>query len=224
VDNHAMDVAFLYPDAGHFVADGATITGEVTVTGATCAVTQAVWRVEGKAVATNASPPYALAWPATNVCIGPVSLQAQAWSSAGETAVSERRDVVVYTDGDGDGMADQWEFDRLGSATNTSAGTDSDADGTDDVTEFVSDTDPASSTSRFDIVDAAMTELLSLDVATSTARYYRVWIATNAMDGASWAATSNRFRGAAGVSSWAETNAPASGGDARFYRVTAELP
>lgn len=220
VDNHDLDVEIVLPEEGAYVPDGVMVTGQASVVIGSGAVTQLVWFLEGKSVITNAGGPYAFAIPTTNLGIGPVSIHARVWSDAGESAVSAKRGVVVYTDADGDGMPDAWEFDRLGSATNTGMSTDSDGDGARDPEEFLADTDPGSTASVFRIVSASI-PAATITAPTATTRFYRIWSTSNVLDGGAWIAVSNRARGVAGLATWGDTNAP---GSVRSYRVTAELP
>lgn len=59
---------------------------------------------------------------------------------------------MVSADGDGDGIPNEWEILYFGGFTNAVATTDSDGDGADNLTEYVSGYDPTDSNSVFKVV------------------------------------------------------------------------
>lgn len=227
VKNHALTCALDAPAAGRYFLRGAAVTATVSTAGAAGTVTQVTLFVEGKPSGVDTSPPYAFAWSTTNTGIGVVGVQARADSDAGESTLSERVEVIVYTDADGDGLSDQWEFERLGSATNFAGADDPDGDGYSNLAEFLADTDPSNALSRLAITAVAQgAPPFTMTFASRTTRVYRVGLQDGALAETAWGVATGSFDAAEGATTWSDTptNAPPAPNATRFYRLETSLP
>lgn len=224
VDRHALTCAITNPVAGRYLLRGSVVTAEVAAV-SPGTVTQVTLYVEGKSFATTSGAPASLLWSTTNHGAGTVGLQAQAWDDGGRTTVSEVVPVQLYTDDDGDGLPDQWEYRALGSATNGVATDDPDGDGQDNHAEFLADTDPRDATSRYEVASFSWASGPMLGLTAATSRVHRVEFSDGSLLDDAWIAASNALP-AAGSVTWldAPTNAPAGTNGFRFYRVRAKLP
>ncbi len=228
VSNHAMRCEWVSPPSLRHVLRGVVVTSEVAVVDPVGAVTQVTFFVEGKWAGSTTTPPYRLAWPTTNRAVGAIHLQARADTDAGASARTGLRPLVIYTDEDGDGVSDQWEFDRLGSATNYAGGADPDADGFDNRAEFLADTDPLDPVSflRIGTMSTATNPApFQFSFESRTTRVYRVGYLDATLD-AVWSATSNTFAGTGAAVNWLDTptNAPPATNALRAYRIETILP
>lgn len=228
VDNHGLVCELLSPAPGRYFLRGAAVTAEVNAAGAGT-VTQVTVFVEGKVAGVDTSSPFAVSWATAKFGVGPVGVQARADNADGQQVLSTRREIVVYTDGDGDGLSDQWEYERLGSATNYNGAQDPDGDGAANVAEFLADTDPSNALSRFEITalptppDAASP---SFSFVSRTTRVYQVGLQDTSLVSSAWGAATGAIAAAQGSTTWTDalTNAPAGSNAFRFYRVHAGLP
>jgi uncharacterized protein (TIGR03790 family) len=226
VQNHALTCQVAEPAPGRYFLSGAAVTTTVEASGSAGTVTQVSLYVEGKAAGVDTAAPFQFTWSTTNTGIGVVGLQARADSDAGEAAVSERVEVFVYTDADGDGLSDQWEYERLGSATNSTGGVDADGDGVSNRDEFLADTDPSNSASRLVIQTVSGGDPFGLSFASRTTRVYRVGLQDGSPDLAPWVAATGAFASADGTTTWSDTptNAPPATNTFRLYRIETSLP
>ena len=129
----------------------------------------------------------------------------------------------VSADADLDGLPDQWEQDKFGTTTNSATG-DNDADGLDNLSEYIADTSPTDINSFFGIITnatrAANTESLIVNPS-STARVYDVYFATNLLSAPVWTAAGLLVPGNGGTLVLTFTN----GADAvRYLRTGVKLP
>ncbi len=210
---------------GRMFAHGSVITAQVFTADGLGSVTQVTLYAEGKVYAVTSAPPYTFTIATTNFGAGWLSLRALARSSADESAVSQAAHALIFTDADGDGMSDEWEYVRLGSATNSNGTLDSDHDGVKDVDEFLADTDPADASSKFQIVGAALHGLAAqIEFSARSTRQYRVeFLNGDLSDAGAWTADPTNFAaGAEGLMLW--TNLPPSTNAVRFYRINAQRP
>jgi uncharacterized protein (TIGR03790 family) len=226
VQNHALACAITNPAAGRYFEHGAGVTTEVLTAGSAGTVTQVTLFVEGKRAGADTSPPFAVAWSTTNTGLGVVGLQARADSDAGEATLSERVEVVVYRDADGDGMSDQWEYEALGSATNFGGAADTDSDGRSNRDEFLADTDPSNAASRLQIESIIAPEPFAFSFASRTTRVYRVGLQDGSLEASPWTAATGAFTTVAGSTPWSDTptNAPPATNTYRLFRVETALP
>ena len=226
VDNRDTTCTITAPAPGAHVWRGAAVTVAVAAASAGT-VTQVCLYAEGKWVAATSAPPWTFVWVSSNYGAGAIGLQARADSDTDGAAVSAVQAVVVDADGDGDGMPDRWEYERFGSATNQAGGGDADGDGASNLAEYIADTDPTHSASRFAVrqLGGPYTSATARLVFTgSSNRLYRVHRQDGSLtNSAGWAAAgSNDFAGAAGDTAWSDD--PAVTNDTRAYRVRVRVP
>jgi hypothetical protein len=229
VDNNGIVCAVDRPLGGQHFARGASVTVDVTATTSAGTITQVALWVEGKVLAFTSAPPYAWTWMTTNFGAGSIGVQAQAFDSLGQSALSDVHRVILFSDDDGDGASDQWEYEHLGSATNYDGVADPDADGVNNRDEYLADTQPTNGGSRLAVASIARTNgAIELTFPSRTTRHYRVGLNDSALaGGGSWQPASNGyFAVAGGATPWTDdpTNAPASTNNIRFYRVEAVVP
>lgn len=219
VKQHDMTCALTNPPAGRYVFRGSLPTVEVAVVSPS-SVTQVEFFAEGKRVSSTSAPPYDFVWATTNYGAGIVGLQAVARDTRGLAACSEIIPISLYSDEDGDGLPDQWEYRMLGSRTNSTANADPDGDGQDNLAEFLADTDPQNFLSRHEIraLDAAAGVQL-LFPATNT-RSFIVEVADDLGLANLWSSATNSVFTTNGLAIWPD----AATNGIRFYRVRASLP
>ncbi|HEY8241166.1 MAG TPA: TIGR03790 family protein, partial [Kiritimatiellia bacterium] len=137
VDNNSLTCTVVEPVSGHHELRGTAITVTAAVAGGT--ITQVSLFAEGKLYAQTSAPPYAWTWATTNVGAGLIELQARADGTANQSVLSDVAFVTLYSDDDGDGASDQWEYRHFGSATNWDGVADPDGDGVGNAEEFLAD-------------------------------------------------------------------------------------
>ena len=225
VDRHDLVCVITNLASGRHILRGGVVTAEVSAV-SPGAVTQVLLYVEGKLFAATSAPPYRFIWPTTNYGAGVVGLQALAQDGDGRATLSDPVALQLYTDGDGDGMSDQWEYRALGSATNGAAGDDPDDDGQSNLAEFLADTDPRDSASRHEVQTVRLADGLALDIPVTTTRAFQVEYSDTDLSSPAWTAALQSLPSATGVVTWldAPTNAPAAPNGFRLYRVRADLP
>lgn len=213
VDNHDLSCTITSPaDRVYRLREG-VVTASVSTAASMGSVTQVVVFTEGKVLATGATAIVAL----TNYGAGPLRLQAQAWDDLGRSTRSEIVTVLVYTDADGDGMGDQWEYAAFGALTNAAGAADADGDGVSNRDEFLAGSEP---TNALSFLQVSLLDVTSLQVHTATDRVFRLRRNDgDLLDGASWYATGTYFRGSGLVTL---DPGPATG-DVRFLAVEAGL-
>lgn len=228
VSNHAMRCEWVSPPSLRHVLRGAVVTSEVAVVDPVGAVTQVTFYVEGNWVGSTTTPPYRLAWSTTNRAVGAIHLQARADTDAGASARTGLRPLVIYTDEDGDGLSDQWEFDHFGSATSTVGSADADGDGVDHLGEFLADTDPldAASQLRIDWLPPSSNPApFAVSFPSRTSRIYRIGYIDATADG-TWLGATAELAGTGAAFTWVDvpTNAPPATNALRAYRIETSLP
>ena len=126
-------------------------------------------------------------------------------------------------DSDADGIPDWWERQYSGDIQGLVATNDPDGDGFDNLAEWTALTDPTNAASDFRIASAQGTNgVVALTFQGWTNRYYRVFARDPPLTNGAWyAADSNAFAGAGGLTVWTDTNLPPA--SARFYRLGASL-
>lgn len=219
VKTHDLTCAITNLVNGRHVLRGASITAEVAVA-SPGTVTQVQFWTEGKLFASTSAPPYAFPWPTTNYGAGAIGLQALAHDDGGRATLSEVVTVQLYTDTDGDGLSDQWEYRTLGSRTNGAAGDDPDVDGQNNLAEFLADTDPRVFDSRHEISGLDLTNGLALIFPVTNTRAFAVEIAGDLLTSNAWTTATNPVPSTNGLAQWPDE---ATNG-VRFYRVRAGLP
>jgi hypothetical protein len=126
----------------------------------------------------------------------------------------------VFTDTDGDGIADYWEILHFGNLTTCNASTDWDGDGLSDYAEYVAGTDPTSDESTFGFGSTSAPSatpsnfMFVVRWASQTNRTYTIECATNLMAGFDMPLATS-IAATPPVNEYAHTNATGIG----FYRV-----
>ena len=151
------------------------------------------------------------------------------WSYTKDGSVTNGLDAAFVSevtmtgvpDRDADGIPDGWEIRYFGSATGAQAFAHSDDDGFSDYEEYIADTDPTNSTSRFDgVVDVYFESPLTVSISlTSTQRFYDLYAATNLID-PSWEAVVFGIAGSGSNRTVTVTNTP----DQYYFRSGVRLP
>jgi hypothetical protein len=125
----------------------------------------------------------------------------------------------LYTDQDGDGVSDQWEFQQFGGSTNFNGAADPDGDGYMNVEEFFADTEPTNALSFLAVQE--ITSDIGISFMTSTDRMYRIQINNgDLMNAGSWGPTGNYFQGSGALKTLLD-GAPTN--QVRFYAVEPHL-
>lgn len=127
--------------------------------------------------------------------------------------------VMAGDDSDGDGLPDSWETAQLGSLT-YGPNDDPDADGQNNLEEFVGGTNPTNAGSYFIIDDIMLDTASHIYFSGVTGRTYWLLFTTNLLDGASWASVGGGMQGSNGVMSITDTNNAAR----RLYRLRVTMP
>ena len=130
--------------------------------------------------------------------------------------------VIPDFDSDANGLPDRWEQTYFGAIQGATATNDPDADGADNLSEWVAHTDPTNSKSRLTI--SAIQRTLTATTLTfdgSQDRFYRIYAAESLPTNAWTLLTSNSFTGANGPTLWSDTNITSVAN--RFYRIRASL-
>ncbi len=229
VDNNVISCTITQPIAQANFSQGSMVTVMVDATVSPGSITQVTLYVEGKAFAQATAPPWQFTWSTTNYGAGQVSLQALAHDQAGESAFSPLRPVTLFTDTDGDGLSDQWEYARLGSATNYNGTADPDVDQFNNLGEYIADTLPLDSNSLFRVqsVQGQTTNLIGLTFIPATTRVYRVYFNDSSLiNPDAWQAGSNEFWGSNGQTTWWDdgTDFSMTTNDYRYYRIKVRRP
>lgn len=169
--------------------DTVTVTNTVAPAGASFAALTFSW---------TAGPAFA---GTTN----PVVFVANDGRGDSASVVTGATSIVVPGDYDGDGLADAWEWNNFATLTNA-AGGDADADGFNNLGEFVAGTQPTNATSLFRVtqhVTSGVTNRL-ITIATQPGRLYTIQFAdASPTNNASWQPFANA---AQGIGTWTETN------------------
>ena len=130
--------------------------------------------------------------------------------------------MIPDFDSDANGLPDRWEQTYFGAIQGATATNDPDADGADNLSEWVAHTDPTNSKSRLTI--SAIQRTLTATTLTfdgSQDRFYRIYAAESLPTNAWTLLTSNSFTGANGPTLWSDTNITSVAN--RFYRIRASL-
>jgi hypothetical protein len=136
-------------------------------------------------------------------------------------AYTNRFTPAANPDGDGDLMPDAWETAQFGTLARDGTN-DFDADGVCDLNEYIADTQPTNALSHLSQgVSPLGASLLSITVnPSSTARWYRVYVATNLVGPVPWIYTGVNDYGNGAILILTVTNNGAQG----LYNVRASLP
>lgn len=125
------------------------------------------------------------------------------------------------TDMDSDGMPDSWEQTYFGGSTNAAANADSDGDRVSNLGEYITGTDPTSSSSKPQLrILASSNAPAMLGIQTSSNRLYAVDYSTNIVPPA-WSLLTNITGDGSYISFPTGTNATKKGW---YYRFRARLP
>lgn len=131
--------------------------------------------------------------------------------------------LVRSADSDGDGIPDGWELDHgFNPVDPADALTNPDADGFNNLQEYIADTDRTNPASYFRITAVSNLPPWTVYFVSSTARTYKLYGCTNLASG-TWTNVpgAGPRAGAGGADSMHDTNWPAKG---PFYRVKVNLP
>ncbi len=216
VDNNSLTCTVLRPASGQNILFGSTITNEIAAGGGT--ITQVTLLVEGKAVATTNFWPLTL----TNYGAGVMEVQARADGPSG-SVLSPVNYVTIYTDNDGDGASDQWEYKHFGDVTLWSGADDPDGDKVGNADEYRADTQPTNSADYFHataLARSATSASTRVTFASETTRTYRIETSAAVTNNAAWLEVTNLNAGLPGTTTWED----ASSGTNAFYRVRAVVP
>lgn len=129
-------------------------------------------------------------------------------------------------DTDGDGLPNEWEIEYFGVFDGADAASDPDADGAANREEYIADTSPLDSASRFGEIASASADgeavRIALDGWTSTGRVYDIWW-TPSLTEPDWRPLGLSSRGR-GDSTGLTFSIPQTNGPALFYRAGVALP
>lgn len=223
VDNNSITCAVVSPLSGQNFSRGVAITTQVAAATSIGSITQVQFFAEGKLLSRTGAPPYVFIVSTTNVGSGSLALQARADDNGGRSALSEIETIVIFSDRDGDGLSDQWEYAQFGGLTNATPGADSDGDQVSNAAEYIADTEPTNGNSYFRIVGYdGFPEVIQF--SSRTTRTYRVdYLEGSLTNISSWSpADTNLIEGSEGVTAW--TNANPSTNSVRLYRVNVRRP
>lgn len=231
VNNHTASCTITSPAdrASFLLGTSVTVYVEAAAAGGGSVSTVQCY-VEGKLLASTGTAPYVFTFSTTNYGVGLVGIQAKSVSSNGDAVLSAKVDVLVLPDYDFDSMDDNWETSSFGSITNWGAWDDPDTDGVYNVNEYVADTQPTNSASKFTAVIYWRTNspgYSEIDFGSSTARQYWVHYRENPLDSNfAWLMGSNALTGNGGTSVWYDngTDLPAPTNTYRYYRVRVRRP
>lgn len=218
VTNHSLACAIV--PSTRTVAWGAGFTVDVTTATGAGPVTQLVLFVEGKTGAVLAASSGTFAVGTTGLGAGEVIVQARADTGGGASVLSRATHVTVFTDRDGDGMSDQWEYVHFGSETNATGSADADGDGVANGEEYFADTVPTDASSFLAIASASrQSNGLAVVHAARTTRVYRLQV-TDSVSGTWQPHATNFVAPASNAMTWldAATNA------LRTHRIEVRLP
>ncbi|HMP90623.1 MAG TPA: TIGR03790 family protein [Kiritimatiellia bacterium] len=219
VKNHDMVCALVMPPAYSYRLKSGYITVEVA-TVSSMNVTQIVLLAEGKPIATGLTSSLTFSLPLDWYGAGPLNLQAQSWDDGLRSTLSAPAIVQLYTDEDGDGLSDQWEYRHFGGITNYNGMADPDGDGYSNREEFFADTQPTNAASFLSVTEVV--DGPGLRFFASTNRRYRIQLNDSALTNyADWFPAGDWFAGMGGMTTWldATTNAPPTTNNFRFYAI-----
>jgi len=224
VDNHDLECAIDAPVHGIYRLKSGVLTVDVSTVVSVGTVTQMMLFAEGKPVATGLTASLSAEVALANYGAGPLNLQAQAWADAVRSTLSSFTSVQLYSDTDGDGLSDQWEFQNFVSNTNFSGANDVDGDGYSNYEEFIADTQPTNSASYLAI--RSITDEVAVQFPASAERRYRIQLNDSDLISGLWYPAGSFFTGSNDVISWSDTtsNAPPATNMFRFYAVEPSLP
>jgi len=125
----------------------------------------------------------------------------------------------VDPDDDDDLMPNTWENQYFGGNTNATTTDDSDNDGFDNLSEFISFTDPTNGASYFRVETIASATNSLVTVQSVTGRNYRIDFIGNLLDGTSWTNLQSGLPGTGGPLTITDTNADV----IRNYRIGVQM-
>ncbi|MFO1491636.1 MAG: hypothetical protein U1F87_12145 [Kiritimatiellia bacterium] len=160
---------------------------------------------------------------------GEIELQARIIDGLGRETVSAPVRLAVLADHDDDGLPDDWELQNFTSLTAQDGDNDPDADGQDNLFEFVAGTQPTNSTSRLTLAitnDVPAAGFSLVFPGRPDRRYTVEHNPSNSLPVAAWAPVPPaRFAGTNAVHRWtappALQNPPGGWG---AFRLSVELP
>jgi hypothetical protein len=129
--------------------------------------------------------------------------------------------VSTRLDGDGDGIIDAWEIDRLGNTTLSDGTGNQDGDAFTDLQEYIADTHPADSNSYLWVAIAPSTNIgiMELSFPSSSLREYWIESTTNLI--VPFASATVALPGEGGIMIWNMTNSIA---PQLYYQIKVSLP
>lgn len=219
VSNHDVTCTVNNPAGGIYMLKSGVITVDVSTAISVGSVTQLILYVEGKSVATGVLATLSKELLLDNYGAGRLNIQAHAYADGGRETLSVITSIQLFTDNDGDAVADQWECENFGSTTNYTGESDADGDGCNNYKEFISDTEPTNNMSYLRIV--SLDEDLSISFDTSAHRRYQIRLNGELIVGI-WNPEGAVFPGTGGSVVW--TNVPPATNALRFYAVEPMLP
>jgi hypothetical protein len=220
VSNHALSCIITSPAPDVYRPWGSSVVVQAVATADPGSITQMVLRIEGRDYASTNANPAEFVWATTNFGAGNYPVQVLAQATDGRSVISTPCVIRLYTDTDGDGLPDQWEYQHFGSTTSCNPTNDTDSDGWNNWNEYLAGTQPTNSEHKLDWYEWNSTENNALNalLGTSTNRLYTIEALDHDLIADPW---TNRatFRGTNWYTSWSDT------GDAthRFYRVRAHI-
>jgi hypothetical protein len=151
-----------------------------------------------------------------------VDFNGQALPASGSWDIGAMQ-FLPTADYDNDGMADGWEFDHGLNISSNDAAADNDGDGASNYAEYLADTNPTNTLSRFHIESITKNATgFAVSFASSASRRYTLYHRPN-LDSGSWMniPTQTDILGSGGVDTLTD---PSPTGTQRFYRVGVSLP
>ncbi len=199
-----------------------TISFQITAN-SPATVTGAVLYVEGKQKALTNGVPWNPLISASDYGPGIITVQAEAMDSAGNRALSDPIQLVLYQDTDADGLPDWWEYQYFSGSTNAIATADTDGDSAHNLAEYTAFTLPTNAASVLAATispDPSSTNIV-LQWPGSENRFYSVYYCDDLLTSSWVAAESGDFRGWSPVTAWTNFSVT---NDARAYRIHAIIP
>lgn len=151
-----------------------------------------------------------------------VDFNGQALPASGSWDIGAMQ-FLPTADYDNDGMADGWEFDHGLNISSNDAAADNDGDGASNYAEYLADTNPTNTLSRFHIESIMKNATgFAVSFASSASRRYTLYHRPN-LDSGGWMniPTQTDILGSGGVDTLTD---PSPTGTQRFYRVGVSLP
>ncbi|MFZ4394905.1 MAG: hypothetical protein ACOYOU_04680 [Kiritimatiellia bacterium] len=130
--------------------------------------------------------------------------------------------TIADFDSNANGMPDWWELQYSGTIHGLAPTNDPDADGQNNLAEWIARTDPTNPASFFRIAAFACTnQTPTVSFTGWSNRLYSVYQHDNPLTNGTWTLATNAFAGSDGPTTWTD-NMPAA--TSRFYRIEVALP